>query len=78
MLKAKGEGGKGRFKPWDVGRHHQYEFLLVQEGIMRTQDHFPDIYFLQQKYFYQGFIPWGRGGANEHPSHFRWCLPPLC
>ena len=39
MLKAKGEGGKGRFKPWDVGRHHQYEFLLVQEGIMRTQDH---------------------------------------
>ena len=39
MLKAKGEGGKGRFKLWDVGRHHQYEFLLVQEGIMRTQDH---------------------------------------
>ena len=39
MLKAKGEGGKGRFKPCDVGRHHQYEFLLVQEGIMRTQDH---------------------------------------
>ena len=20
----------------------------------------------------------GGGGANEHPSHFRWCLPPLC
>ena len=39
MLKAKGGGGKGRFKPWDVGRHHQYEFRLVQEGIMRTQDH---------------------------------------
>ena len=32
MLKAKGGGGKGRFKPWDVGRHHQYEFLLVQLG----------------------------------------------